>query len=55
MEKIEKTNLRKSNFQKPSLHWICSTFLDLMDSLHKPKGNPDERTYAATQETPLTT
>ena len=48
--KKDMEDLKKSNFQKPLIHWICSTFVNLMPSLHMPDHKPNHARLKAAQE-----
>ena len=48
--KKDMENLKKSNFQKPLIHWICSTFVNLIASLHMLDHKPNAHTQKAAQK-----
>ena len=52
MKKIKKKSL-KSNIQKPLIHWIWSSFLNLIASLHNQEHKPNGIGQKAAQEKPL--
>ena len=54
MKKIWKRSL-KSNFQKPLLHWIWLSFVNLIDSIQIPDHNPNHERHKAAQKRPLQT